>query len=129
MKKQLLALTAAITTLSALSPTPSAQAEIGVINDEEDGMYLDLLVTASNTWSGIPTWSFFGRQNEWIARGREACKKADNGISLSAQFEEAKRKGDRKTMLAIDSAHKAYCWDRHGSTSLMKRMGNYLGNL
>jgi hypothetical protein len=126
MKKQLIALTAAITTVSALSFTPSAQAYPDMSDDEE---YITLLEAASEVWSGIPDWGFRAQRSKWIARGREACQKADNGTSILAQFQEAKLKGDRKTMLAIDSAHKAYCWDRHGSTSLMKRMGNYLGSL
>jgi len=132
MKKQLLALTAAITTVSALSSTPSAQAEIGYrgtsdMTDDEE-IYVELLVAASEVWSGIPHWDFWTSHEEWIARGKEACRKADNGTPLLTQFQEAKRKGDTKTMLAINSALQGLC-ERHGSLSLMKRTGTYLGNL
>jgi len=132
MKKQLLFLTTALTTLSALSFTPSVQAypqhDYKNMSDEEE-MYIWLLETSAEQWSAIPDWGFRDKSTSWIARGKKVCQKADNGTSIRAQFQEAKRRGDRKAMLAIDTAHKAFCWDRHGSTPLMKRMGNYLGNL
>jgi len=130
MKKQLLTLTAALTTFSAVSSTPSAQAQYDYKNmTDEEEMYIELLEASEEVWSAIPDWGFRDKSTSWIARGKEVCQKADNGTSIRAQFQEAKRKGDKKAMLAIDTAHKAFCWDRHGSTPLMKRMGNYLGNL
>lgn len=130
MKKQLLALTVALTTFSTVSSTPSAQAQYDYKNmTDEEEMYIELLEASEEVWSAIPDWGFRDKSTSWIARGKEVCQKADNGTSIRAQFQAAKRKGDRKAMLAIDTAHKAFCWDRHGSTPLMKRMGNYLGNL
>jgi len=132
MKKQLLALTAAITTVSAITPSAQAYPQHDYKNmTESEEMYIWLLETSAEQWSAIPDWGFRDKSTSWIERGEEACQKADDGTSILAQFEEAKRRGDRKEMVAIDSALKAFCWDRHGTESLtkMKRMGNYLGGL
>ena len=127
MKKQLLALTAALTTVSALSSTPSAQALHNNMSDEEQ--YISLLEVSAEGWSGIPNWGFRAQRSKWIERGREVCRKADNGTSILAQFREAKRKGDRKQMMAIWGASNPFCYERHSSIAIQKKLGNYLGSL
>jgi len=127
MKKQLLALTAALTTFSALSSTPSAQAIHNNMSEEEQ--YISLLEISADSWSGIPNWGFRAQRSEWIERGREVCKKADQGTSILAQFREARRKGDKKEMMAIWGASNPFCWERHSSQAIQKKLGNYLDSL
>ena len=106
MKKQLLALTTAITTLSSIGFTPSAQADHKPIHQTHEEFYdeLELNISLSHDPSYMQVLHTIHRSTihpnkpsmtraEWHVKGEEACRKLEQSDSTQALINQQIYKG------------------------------------
>ena len=95
---------------------------------DENQMYISALKQKADDWSGFPNWGFEAQRDKWVAKGREICDRADNGTPIMSQFEDAKREGDKKTLLSLWGASNILCTE-HNSSATMIKVSNHNDSL